>query len=281
MGAKITHVTLTGPNYEEWAKSFRVALGAKRKLGFIDGTLKQKPANPNEWDDWSAVNYSVIALIFNTIEARPRSSISYREIAFDLWEDIRLRFSVGNDIKIYQLQCDLADCKQKPGESIMDYYGRIKKLWDHVNNFDALPNCDCCSKCNLSVVWRKRREADQVHRFLMGLESYYICYCSFSNIVGVSPLPSMQVVYSHLVQEEEVRNVMQSRVDVVSPMACAVRDNNNGRQQQAKGTNGGTRLGITDLALTTIGVGNLSDGLFYLTMEEPIRVNVVTGENSV
>ncbi|XP_074293677.1 uncharacterized protein LOC141620800 [Silene latifolia] len=141
-GAKITHVTLTGPNYEEWAKGFRVALGAKRKLGFIDGTLKQKPSDPKEWDDWSTVNYTVIAWIFNTIDARLKSSISYREIAFDLWEDIRSRFSVANDIKIYQIQCDLANCKQKPGESVMDYYGRFKKLWDDITDFDALPNCD-------------------------------------------------------------------------------------------------------------------------------------------
>ncbi|XP_074300484.1 uncharacterized protein LOC141631756 [Silene latifolia] len=102
-GAKITHVTLTGPNYAEWAKGFRVALGAKRKLGFIDGTLKNKPTAKEEWADWEAVNYSVIAWIFNTIDSNLRPSISYREIAFDLWEDIRLRFSVGNDIKIYQL----------------------------------------------------------------------------------------------------------------------------------------------------------------------------------
>ncbi|KAL9224930.1 hypothetical protein vseg_000909 [Gypsophila vaccaria] len=50
-GAKITHAVLLGPNYEEWAKGFRVVLGAKRKLGFIDGTLKSKLSNLSEVED--------------------------------------------------------------------------------------------------------------------------------------------------------------------------------------------------------------------------------------
>ncbi|XP_074266090.1 uncharacterized protein LOC141588553 [Silene latifolia] len=195
-GVKITHVILTRPIYEEWAKSFRVALGAKRKSGFINGTLWKRPTDPNELDDWEAVNYTVIAWIFNTIESRLRSSISYREIAYNMWEDIRLRFSVANDIKIYQIQCDLADCKQKSGESVMDYYGRIKKLWDDINDFDSLPNCECCSKCDLQGVLHKRREADQVRGFLMGLDSFYATVRS--SILGTPPLPAMQMVYSRI-----------------------------------------------------------------------------------
>ncbi|XP_074271206.1 uncharacterized protein LOC141595132 [Silene latifolia] len=141
MGAKITHVVLLGPNYEEWAKGFRVALGAKRKLHFIDGTLKNKPSDLNDLEDWTAINYLIVAWIFNTIEPRIRSSISYRETAYELWEDIRLRFTVGNEIKIYQIQSELSECKHKLGETIMDYYGRMKKLWDDINDFDALPSC--------------------------------------------------------------------------------------------------------------------------------------------
>ncbi|XP_074301080.1 uncharacterized protein LOC141632433 [Silene latifolia] len=160
-GARITHVVLTGSkNYAEWAKGFRVALGAKRKLGFIDGTLKNKPSNPQEVDDWSAVNYTIIAWIFNTIGESLRPSISYREIAYDLWEDIRLRFSVGNDIKIFQLQSDIAECKQKPGESLMDYFGRIKLLWDDINDYDVLPTCNCCSRCDVQGIIRTRRATE-------------------------------------------------------------------------------------------------------------------------
>ncbi|XP_074300473.1 uncharacterized protein LOC141631744 [Silene latifolia] len=230
-GAKITHVVLLGPNYEEWAKGFRVALGAKRKLGFIDGTLKEKPSDPKDVEDWTAINYLIVAWIFNTIDSRVRSSISYRETAFELWEDIRLRFTVGNEIKIYQIQNDLSECKQKPGETIMDYYGRMKKLWDDINDFDALPSCKCSGyRCDLNVVLRQRREADQVRGFLMGLEPFYATVRS--QLLGTKPFPPIQLVYSQLVQEEEVRTLTQVREDATTPMAMAVRD---GGKKQAKG----------------------------------------------
>lgn len=38
-GAMITSVTLTGENYSEWSSEMTNALRAKRKIGFIDGSI--------------------------------------------------------------------------------------------------------------------------------------------------------------------------------------------------------------------------------------------------
>ncbi|XP_074289111.1 uncharacterized protein LOC141614250 [Silene latifolia] len=162
VGAKITHVELTGPNYAEWAKGFRNGLGAKWKLGFINGFLKILSDDSEDLEDWMTVNFTVVAWVFNTIEPSLRSTISYRDTSVELWEDIKNRFSHGNEVKIYQLESDIADCKQKDEESIMAYYGRIKKLWDDVNDYDSLPTCDSSGcKCGLTVTLRKRRETRQ------------------------------------------------------------------------------------------------------------------------
>ena len=142
-GTVITHVVLKGPNYEEWAKGFRVSLGAKWKLGFINGTVPRPEEGSADLDDWWTVNYMNVAWIFNTIDPSIRSTITYRDTARDLWDDIKQCFSLANGIKIYQLKSEIADCKQKNGESIMDYYGRLKKLWDDINDFHALPSCSC------------------------------------------------------------------------------------------------------------------------------------------
>lgn len=39
-GNIITQVQLKGDNYDEWARAMRTALRAKKKFGFIDGSLK-------------------------------------------------------------------------------------------------------------------------------------------------------------------------------------------------------------------------------------------------
>ncbi|XP_026426195.1 uncharacterized protein LOC113322310 [Papaver somniferum] len=223
-GTIITHVVLKGSNYEEWDKGFRISLGAKRKLGFINGKLSKPSDDSSDLDDWWTINYMIVAWIFNTIDPVLRSSISYCDTAFDLWEDIRLRFSLGNGIKKFQLKSDVAGCKQKDGESIQDYYGRLKKLWDDINDFDALPSFKCSGcTCDLNLTLRTRRNNDQVREFLMGLIPYYANVRS--RILGTEPLPSLHTVYSRLIQEEEVRSYTQPKEDIVSPMAFLAHGN--------------------------------------------------------
>ncbi|XP_026378120.1 uncharacterized protein LOC113272510 [Papaver somniferum] len=171
-GTVITHVVLKGSNYEEWAKAIRVSLGAKRKLGFINGKILKPKTDSDDLEDW--------------------------------WTS------------------DVAACKQKSGESIMAYYGRLKKLWDDINDFDAFPSCSCSGcTCGLNQILRKRRETDQVREFLMDLESYYAN--ARSNILSVEPLPSLHSVYSRITQEEDVYLYTQRRTEEAYPMAFSVR----------------------------------------------------------
>ncbi|XP_074284556.1 uncharacterized protein LOC141609390 [Silene latifolia] len=227
VSAKITHVMLKGSNYAEWAKGFRNGLGAKRKIGFVDGSLKKPSTDSEDLDDWTTANCTVIAWIFNTIDPTIRPSVTYRDTAAELWDDIKNRFSRGHGIKIYQLESEITDCKQKEEETIMDFYGRLKKLWYDVNDFDALPTCDCSGcRCNISVKLRTRRETRQTRQFLMGLLP---CYATArSNILGSTTLPALDTVYARLMQEEEMRNLTQERT---TAMAYAVQGGRPGTKQ--------------------------------------------------
>lgn len=40
-GSIITQVQLRGENYDEWAKAMRTSLRARRKWGFVEGTIKK------------------------------------------------------------------------------------------------------------------------------------------------------------------------------------------------------------------------------------------------
>ena len=50
-GNVITQVQLRGENYEEWARAMRTSLRARRKWGFIDGTVKQPKKDTPEMKD--------------------------------------------------------------------------------------------------------------------------------------------------------------------------------------------------------------------------------------
>lgn len=56
----ITPIQLKGHNYDEWARAIRTSLNAKRKLGFIDGTIV-KPTATEKLEDWSTVHSMLVS----------------------------------------------------------------------------------------------------------------------------------------------------------------------------------------------------------------------------
>ena len=105
----------------------RTALRAKKKYGFVDGTIKQPDKNASKIEDWWTVNSMLVSWVFNTIEPKLRSTISHMEIVKDMWDDIRERFSIGNRPQVQQLRSNLANCKQN-GQAIVTYYGQLKMI---------------------------------------------------------------------------------------------------------------------------------------------------------
>ena len=67
------------------------------------------------------------------------------ENAKELWDDIKERFSVANGPRIQQLKSELAECKQE-GMSMVNYYGKLKALWDELGNYHQIPTCTCEGK---------------------------------------------------------------------------------------------------------------------------------------
>ena len=157
-----------------------------------------------------AVQSMLVSWILNTIVPSLRSTVTYMENAKDLWEDIKERFSVVNGLRIQQLKADLEDCKQH-GMSMVAYYGKLKTLWDELANYEQIPKCSCGGcKCGITSLLEKRREEEEVHQFLMGLDD--VNYGTVrSNIPAADPLPSMNRVYSTLVQEEDEKHYSSQR----------------------------------------------------------------------
>ena len=200
-GNVITQVQLKGDNYEEWARAIRTSLRARRKWSFIEGKIIQPDDNSLELEEWWTVQSMLVSWILNTIEPSLRSTVSYTENAATLWQDIKERFSVANGPRIQQLKAELADCKQK-GLSIVAYYGKLKLLWDELMDYDQFPLCSCSGcKCDIGSKIAKKREEERVHQFLMGLEGD-LYRTVRSNLLATEPLPSLNRVYSTLVQEE-------------------------------------------------------------------------------
>jgi len=88
--------------------------------------------------------------------------------------------------------------------SIVNYYEKLKQLWDELTNYDQPLTCKCggCT-CDIGSIIDKKQEEEIVHIFLMGLDDT-IYDTIRSNILVHDPLPNLNKVCSNLIQEERV-----------------------------------------------------------------------------
>lgn len=134
-GALISSVVLKEENYLEWSTELRNSLQAKKKIRFIDGTLTKPVAEP-DLSSWLAANSMTVGWIQTSIDPKIHSTVAYESVAATLWESLRVRFSVGNGVRKQVLKDEIALCK-KNGQPVLEYYGRLTKLWEELQNYNT------------------------------------------------------------------------------------------------------------------------------------------------
>ncbi|KAG6697378.1 hypothetical protein I3842_09G195400 [Carya illinoinensis] len=102
---------LTGDNYLSWRRSMRMALNAKNKLVFVDGTLT-KPADASIATLWERCCDMVPSWLLNSIDKSLRQSLIYCQNPSDVWKDLDHRFSQSNHPRLYRLKRDLVNLHQ-------------------------------------------------------------------------------------------------------------------------------------------------------------------------
>ena len=222
-GAIISQPLLNGSNYDEWAMNIRIALRSRKKFEFLDGSIPKPGTDSAYLEDWIANNHLLVGWIKQTIEPKIRSSISTREVAKDLWDIIKKRFSQKSGARLQQLRNQLVTCKQN-GSLVDDYFGRLTKLWDGISECMNSKRCSCNKcECDLNTAHDKEKETLQIHDFLSGLDDSAHSVIR-SQLCAITPLPDLDSVYQTIVQNETIK---QNAVKEVLVMSFASQANSN------------------------------------------------------
>ncbi|XP_073305868.1 uncharacterized protein [Primulina huaijiensis] len=191
---------LTGAEiYGVWNRAMLIALRAKNKTGFIDGTCR-KP----------------------TLEQPVFGGIVYAIDAFAVWNDLKDQYNKVNGSRIFALHREIGRLTQG-SNTVSRYYCRLKQLWDEYSSFVALPSCECDTA-------RQYIAHDQQHKllqFLMGLNDGYAQIRS--QILIMSPLPSVGQAFSIIFQEESHRSL--STVELPSTALFSVQGKMNNQKR--------------------------------------------------
>lgn len=202
-GLILITVTLNEQNYNQWFRSMKIALSSKLKLGFVDGSYV-KPANTsNLCLHWTHCNDIVISWLLNTVSPEIRQSVMYMNVAKDIWDDFAIRFAQTNVPKLFNLRKEIASLRQG-NLSISAYFTKFRALNDELEALSVVPRCDCgkCS-CAINAKLDVFSKSIKLSQFLMGLGEQYTAIRG--HLLLMTPIPSLSVAYSILMQEENQR----------------------------------------------------------------------------
>ena len=190
---------LTGDNYGPWCRAITMALRAKSKYCFVDGSLS-KPTSAADLANWERCNDLVSSWILNSVAHEIRPSILYADAASQIWTDLQERFSQSNMPKIYQLKQSISALKQE-GMTVSSYFTQLKSLWDELNNILSPASCICG---NAKIIMEQQNQ-DRAMEFLQGLHDSFSAVRS--QILLMEPFPSIQRIYNLVRQEVKQQEI--------------------------------------------------------------------------
>ena len=128
-GAILVSQSLIEDNYSTWARAMWMALDAKSKLGFVDGSITASMAiTPLEKLTWSKNNSMISSWILNSISPHITASVIYKDTALEVWNAPRNRFSQANGPRISQLQKQISMVMQ--GDStVTSFFTGLQTAW--------------------------------------------------------------------------------------------------------------------------------------------------------
>ena len=103
---QIITTKLNGSNYLLWAQAMKVALGARKKLKYIESVAPAKDSK--DYEDWVSENYVVMSWLWNSMEPTVCSSVMFLSSAKEIWESVHETFSMENNVsRVYEVYQNL------------------------------------------------------------------------------------------------------------------------------------------------------------------------------
>ncbi|KAK4740411.1 hypothetical protein R3W88_004108 [Solanum pinnatisectum] len=178
----LINTVFDGHGFAEWKRAFFIALSAKNKLSFIDGSCKSSVVDSSNLRLWNRCNDMVTSWLLNSLSKEIATSVLYSKSVESLWADLEDRFGQSNGAKLYHLQKEISDL-------------------DELDALHCYVICACDCTCGGKSKRLKSLQDERLNQFLMDLNDSYGSIRS--NIIMISPLPSVNLAYSLLIQDEK------------------------------------------------------------------------------
>lgn len=128
----VSHPLTGGGNFLPWGSSMIIALEAKNKMQFVDGTLSKPEINSEMYVVWKKVDRTVLSWILNALSKELSETFVYATSAKRVWDGISSSYGQNNDPMKYKLKREIGTLSQG-NTSVVDYFNKLIKLWDELS----------------------------------------------------------------------------------------------------------------------------------------------------
>ena len=125
-GQSLVTEVFNSDDFENWRCSVTIALSAKHKLSFIDGTYEKPAANSPLFPYWQWCNDMVLSWLLNSLHKSIRDNILFCEKASDMWNELSERYGQSNKARLFQAQKEIL-CISQADLDIAGYFNKAKK----------------------------------------------------------------------------------------------------------------------------------------------------------
>ncbi|XP_074318139.1 uncharacterized protein LOC141654929 [Silene latifolia] len=231
-GLKLSETVFDGSNFRQWQREIIQALLSKNKIGFISGECMLPEKTDKRYNAWIRCDIFVSRWIKNSMIKTLQDNFQYTQSSKHLWSELVERFGQLNVLELYELKKELANVKQE-NASLVDYYSKIKGLWENIDHMDPVPQCICgvMTKCTCNMLKRlvERETQSKLIQLLMGLHAGYEQVQS--SLLSMEPLPPINKALGILQKIERQKSINDSSGSVVTEsVAYAAKKRFNGHK---------------------------------------------------
>ncbi|KAK9740327.1 hypothetical protein RND81_03G026900 [Saponaria officinalis] len=134
-----------------------IALSAKNKLCFVDGTSPKPSSTSANAKNWQRCNDMVFSWILNVVSSEIADSILYSDTAKSAWSELVEQFDQSNGAQLYGVHKKLSEFSQG-NDCVTTYFTKLKSIWDEIEGMGMNHNCSCNCTCGVADKQIKFRE---------------------------------------------------------------------------------------------------------------------------
>ena len=216
---QLVSVKFDGAGYSSWKRCMLIAISAKNKVDFVTGKIPKPPSTDPKYSTWIRCNDMIMSWIIYNLDAKLVPQVMYFETAADIWKDLEDQFGYTSFAKLFSLEKQLGDINQG-NSSVIEFYSKIKVLWDELNIVDPLVTCICqlCT-CNVTKRAFQQQQNRRLIHFMMKLSEQFATIRG--NILMMPEMPPITQAYRLFAQEETHKQLTQAQSDHHESIAFA------------------------------------------------------------